>query len=274
MSRRHLALLVPALSLALVAGCSRSEEPSFQPPPAPPPAEPEPEADAPEAAPAATAGAEDAPADGADGDGADADGEAAAADASPALLDPSQATERAPDEFAVELRTGEGPIVLDVHRAWSPKGADRFYNLVKIGFFEDVAFFRVIDGFMAQAGLHGDPAVNRAWRGANIEDDPPAGQSNTRGMVSFAMAGPNTRTTQFFINLVDNARLDAMGFTPFAKVRDMRAVDALYSGYGEGAPRGRGPMQARIQREGNAYLKAEFPNLDTIESARILPTED
>src|SRR5690606_32108513 len=132
--------------------------------------------------------------------------------------------------------------------------------------FTDVAFFRVIDGFMAQGGIHGDPDVAARWRDKNIADDP-VRQSNTRGMVSFAMAGPNTRTTQFFINLVDNTRLDGMGFSPFGKVRDMAPVQRLYSGYGEGAPSGAGPEQARIQREGNSYLEASFPELDYIRSA-------
>ena len=216
-------------------------------------------AEAPEEAPEAPGEAADAPAE-----------TPSTATPHPALLDPRRANERAPDTFAVELTTTEGPVIVDVTRAWSPHGADRFYNLVKIGYFTDVAFFRVIDGFMAQAGIHGDPRVNRAWRDANIPDDPPAGQSNTRGMVSFAMAGPNTRTTQFFINYGDNSRLDAMGFTPFGRVRDMRAVDALYKGYGEGAPRGRGPSQALIQSRGNEYLRQSFPELDYIVRARIL----
>lgn len=177
--------------------------------------------------------------------------------------------QRAPDVFTARLDTTAGRIDIEVHRDWSPYGADRFYTLVREGFFQDVAFFRVIDGFMAQGGLHGDPAVNARWRSRRIPDDPP-GQSNTRGMVSFAMAGPGTRTTQFFINLVDNARLDSMGFTPFGRVRDMRAVDALHSGYGEGAPSGRGPSQSRIQAEGNAYLRRDFPELDYIRSASIV----
>jgi peptidyl-prolyl cis-trans isomerase A (cyclophilin A) len=177
--------------------------------------------------------------------------------------------QRAPDVFVARLETTEGPIDIEVHREWAPHGADRFYTLVREGYFEDVAFFRVIDGFMAQAGIHGDPAVNARWRDRRIPDDP-VEQSNTRGMVSFAMAGPGTRTTQFFINLVDNSRLDSMGFAPFGRVRDMSAVDALHSGYGEGAPRGRGPAQARIQREGNAYLRQEFPELDYIRRASIV----
>ena len=192
-----------------------------------------------------------------------------AQDRNPALLLPAAATQQAPATFAVELTTDAGPIVIDVTRAWAPNGADRFYNLVQIGFFTDVAFFRVVSGFMAQGGIHGDPRVAAAWRSANIPDDPVV-QSNRRGFVTFAMGGPNTRTTQFFINLVDNQRLDPMGFPPFGRVRDMAAVDALHSGYGESAPGGRGPMQQRIQTEGNAYLRAEFPQLSYIRSARIL----
>ncbi len=175
----------------------------------------------------------------------------------------------APAEYTVSLDTTEGEVLIDVHREWAPRGADRFYELVKSGFFTDVSFFRVVDGFMAQTGIHGDPAVAARWRERRIQDDP-VRQSNTRGMVSFATAGPNTRTTQFFISFVDNGRLDSMGFAPFGRVRDMGPVDRLYSGYGEGAPRGRGPDQARIQTEGNAYLRASFPELDSIRSARIV----
>ncbi|GAB4201738.1 MAG: hypothetical protein OHK0013_14120 [Sandaracinaceae bacterium] len=189
----------------------------------------------------------------------------------PALLTPAQITGRAPERFAVILDTTEGEIRMEVTRAWSPNGADRFYNLVRAGYYTNVAFFRVIRGFMAQVGIHGDPRVNAVWRDANIPDDPVV-QHNTRGMVSFATAGPGTRTTQFFINFGDNSRLDGMGFSPFARVDDqsMAVVDRLYAEYGEGAPSGRGPMQARMQREGNAYLRAEFPGLDYIRSARIV----
>jgi peptidyl-prolyl cis-trans isomerase A (cyclophilin A) len=178
--------------------------------------------------------------------------------------------EAAPAEYTVSFDTTEGEILVDVHRDWAPRGADRFYELVKSGFFTDVAFFRVIDGFMAQTGIHGDPQTASQWRERRIPDDPAGRQSNTRGMVSFATAGPNTRTTQFFINTVDNRRLDSMGFAPFGRVRDMGPVERLYSGYGEGAPSGRGPDQSRIQREGNAYLRASFPELDYIRSARIV----
>ena len=172
-------------------------------------------------------------------------------------------------QYTVELDTTKGAIVIDVHREWAPKGADRFYELVKNGYFTDVAFFRVISGFMAQAGISGDPALNAEWRAKRIQDDP-VKASNTRGTVTFATSGPNSRTTQFFINFGDNSRLDGMGFAPFGKVKDMAPVDALYDGYGEGAPRGRGPSQGRMQTEGNAYLRDGFPKLDYIKSAKII----
>ncbi len=190
----------------------------------------------------------------------------------PALLDPSQATAQAPAQYTVRFDTTKGEVLIDVTRSWAPIGADRFYNLVRIGYFNDVAFFRVIEGFMAQVGLNGDPAVNAAWRMARIQDDPPT-QSNTRGMVSFATSGRNSRVQQFFINFGNNARLDGMGFAPFGQVRDMTPVDALYNGYGEGAPGGRGPSQGRIQHEGNTYLRASFPELDYIRSATIVDSE-
>ncbi|MCB9598511.1 MAG: peptidylprolyl isomerase [Sandaracinaceae bacterium] len=177
--------------------------------------------------------------------------------------------QRAPDTFTARLDTTAGNIDIEVHRDWSPHGADRFYTLVREGYFSDVAFFRVIDGFMAQGGIHGDPNVASRWRNRRIPDDPVV-QSNRRGFVSFAMAGPGTRTTQFFINLVDNTRLDGMGFSPFGQVREMSGVTGLYSGYGEGAPSGRGPAQGRLQAEGNTYLRADFPELDYIRSASIL----
>jgi len=197
---------------------------------------------------------------------------AAADAANGALLSPQTATAKAPDVYKVKLATTHGDIVIEVRRAWAPNGADRFYNLVKIGFFDGCEFFRVIDGFMAQIGIHGDPAVAAKWRDANIPDDPPVGQSNQRGVVTFATAGPNTRTTQFFINFKDNSFLDNQGFPPIGKVVEGDAVlDQLYRGYGEGAPGGNGPDQGRLQTEGNAYLKAQFPNLDSIKTASIVP---
>lgn len=186
------------------------------------------------------------------------------------LLEPATLTATAPDVYKVRFDTSKGPFVVEVHRAWAPQGADRFYNLVQNRYYDDVRFFRVVSGFMAQFGLSGDPAVNTAWENASIPDDPVVG-SNTRGTITFAMAGPNTRTTQVYINLVDNLRLDRMGFAPFGRVIEgMEVVDALHSGYGEGAPRGRGPSQDRIGAEGNAYLTAEFPELDYVKTARIV----
>jgi peptidyl-prolyl cis-trans isomerase A (cyclophilin A) len=186
------------------------------------------------------------------------------------LLNPDALTERAPDVFRVRFETSKGTFVVEVHRAWAPQGADRFYNLVKNGYYDGVRFFRVLEGFVAQFGIHGDPRVNAAWRGKAIPDDPVV-ESNVRGTLSFAMAGPHTRTTQVFINLGDNARLDGMGFAPFGRVVEgMEVVDALYAGYGEGAPRGAGPNQARIQAEGNAYLDREFPQLDYVTIATLV----
>ncbi|MCO4770239.1 MAG: peptidylprolyl isomerase [Deltaproteobacteria bacterium] len=188
----------------------------------------------------------------------------------PALLDPSKATEQAPAKYTVKFETTKGDILIDVTREWSPNGADRFYNLVKIGYYDnDIAMFRVISGFMAQFGIHGDPAVNTVWRAAKIDDDPVKG-SNTAGMVTFAMAGPNTRTTQIFMNLVDNKNLDAMKFSPFGKVQNMDVLGTIHSGYGEGAPRGRGPHQGMVQSKGNQYLQANFPDLDYIKKASIV----
>jgi len=195
----------------------------------------------------------------------------AAEDLDPALLDPSMATERAPRHFKVNLQTSSGDIVIQVNRDWAPYGVDRFYNLVKIGYYDDSAFFRVIDDFMAQVGMHGDPRVTNAWFRVPIQDDKIA-TSNERGTVTFAKRNTrNSRTTQFFINFVDNSFLDKSGFAPIGKVVEgMDVADSLYSKYGEGAPRGNGPSQGRILNEGNAYLKKEFPRLDYINTATII----
>jgi len=185
------------------------------------------------------------------------------------LRDPAALTEQAPAKFTVNLDTSKGPVVIEVHRDWAPLGADRFYNLVKNGYFDGTRFYRVIDGFMAQIGIHGTPAIDAPWMNARIKDDP-VKQSNKRGFVSFATGGPNTRTTQFFINYRDNSNLDKMGFAPFGEVvKGMEVVDQFYNGYGEGAPSGRGPSQGRIHAEGNAYLNKEFPKLDYIKTATI-----
>jgi peptidyl-prolyl cis-trans isomerase A (cyclophilin A) len=199
------------------------------------------------------------------------DKEKAPAAAAPSLTEPAKLTEKAPDTFKVKVATTKGDIVIEVTRAWAPNGADRFYNLVKAGYFSDIAFFRAISGFMCQFGIHGDPAVSAAWRDAKIPDDKGGAASNTEGMVTFATAGPNTRTTQLFINLANNARLDSMGFTPFGRVVEgMDVVKKLNTEYGEGAPQGRGPNQGKVQMMGNAYLKKEFPNLDYIKSAELV----
>lgn len=181
--------------------------------------------------------------------------------------------ETAPDTFQVRFETSRGDVVVEVHRDWAPHGADRFYNLVRNGFYDGARFFRVIEGFMAQFGVSGDPAVSATWRNQRIPDDPVVA-SNTRGQVTFATAGPGTRTTQLFINFGNNAQLDGMGFAPFgAVVSGMDVVDSLHAGYGEGAPRGRGPAQDRLQAEGNVYLERDFPNLDYIMKAEILGEE-
>jgi cyclophilin family peptidyl-prolyl cis-trans isomerase len=185
------------------------------------------------------------------------------------LQKPAELNEQAPATFRANLDTSKGAIVITVHREWAPVGADRFYNLVKNGFYDDVRFFRVIPGFMAQGGMSGDPAIQKIWGRNNINDDP-VKQSNKRGFVVFATAGPNTRTTQLFINFGDNAGLDKQGFSPFGEVtKGMDVVDKIYNGYGEGAPRGKGPDQGRLQAEGNAYLAKDFPKLDYIKTATI-----
>jgi peptidyl-prolyl cis-trans isomerase A (cyclophilin A) len=178
-----------------------------------------------------------------------------------------------PAVFKAKFATTKGDFVIEVHRDWAPNGADRFYELVKSGFFQDIAFFRAIEGFMVQFGIHGDPAVSAKWRNANIPDDRPSGRSNSRGALTFATAGPGTRTTQLFINFGDNgASLDGQGFTPIGQVVEgMSVVDSVYKGYGEGAPSGMGPDQGRVQAQGNAYLKRDFPKLDYIKSAQLVP---
>jgi peptidyl-prolyl cis-trans isomerase A (cyclophilin A) len=188
---------------------------------------------------------------------------------SPNLANPAVLTETAPATYKARFDTSKGAFVVQVHRDWAPNGADRFYNLVKNGFFDNARFFRVISGFMVQFGINGDPRLSAQWREARIKDDP-VKQSNKRGFITFATAGPDTRTTQVFINFADNAGLDRQGFAPFGQVvSGMNVVDGLYSGYGEGAPRGQGPDQSRVQREGNAYLQKDFPQLDFIKKATI-----
>lgn len=181
----------------------------------------------------------------------------------PELLDPAKLNEKAPAVFKAKFQTTRGDFVLEVHRDWAPNGADRFYNLVKHGFYDDTRFFRAIDGFMVQFGISGDPAVSAKWQDANIAPDP-VKQSNKRGFVSFAMRGsPDTRTTQIFINYVDNSRLDGMGFAPFAQVVEgMNVVDAIY----KYEVRDQGSIQGR----GNAFLDSAYPKLDGVKHAEIV----
>ena len=175
-----------------------------------------------------------------------------------------------PESFRVKFETTKGDFTVEVTRGWAPKGADRFYRLVTEGYFKDIRFFRVLPGFMAQFGLSGDPALNAKMDSLRIPDDPVT-QSNKRGMLTFATAGPDTRSNQFFINYGDNASLDSQGFSPFGRVVDgMKVVDALYGGYGEGAPNGPGPSQDSIVKQGNEYLRRAFPKLDYIKSATIV----
>lgn len=181
-----------------------------------------------------------------------------------ALLNPSQANETAPDLYKIQFATTAGTFVVEVHRDWAPLGADRLYNLVKIGFFDDTGFFRVVPGFVVQFGIHGNPAVNQVWHNAYIGDDP-VKESNTAGTVCFATAGPGTRTTQLFINYGDNSSLDRQGFAPVGKViQGMDVVEKIYPGYQQR------PNQGQIQQQGNAYLKGTFPELDFITKATLI----
>jgi peptidyl-prolyl cis-trans isomerase A (cyclophilin A) len=183
-----------------------------------------------------------------------------------AALDPQSPAlqAKAPDTFNARFETSAGAFTIQVTRAWAPVGADRFYNLVKNGFFDGTRFFRVLPGFVVQFGLSGTPAVSARWHTASIPDDP-VEQHNARGTITFATAGPNTRTTQLFINFGDNVNLDGQGFAPFGRVVDgMDAVDRIYSGYGER------PDQGLIEARGNAYIASQFPRLDSIAKATIV----
>jgi peptidyl-prolyl cis-trans isomerase A (cyclophilin A) len=184
------------------------------------------------------------------------------------LKTPAALTEKAPEKYKVKFDTSAGVIVIEVTRAWAPLGADRFYNLVKNGFYDDVRFFRVLDGFMAQFGMNGDPAIQKVWGQNNFRDDP-VKESNKRGYVTFAKtSAPNSRSTQVFINFGDNSQLDKDGFAPFGRVTEgMNVVDKLYTGYGNNNV----PDQGRITTEGNAYLLKSYPKLDYIKKATIEP---
>jgi peptidyl-prolyl cis-trans isomerase A (cyclophilin A) len=192
----------------------------------------------------------------------------AAAAAPPAkLLHPSALHAKAPAVYRASFATTKGTFVVTVHRAWAPLGADRFYNLVQAHFFDGNAFFRVLKGFVVQFGISPDPAVSKAWRTATIKDDP-VKTSNTPGTIVFADAGPQTRTTQLFVNLGNNgSSLDGQGFAPFGKVTSgMTVLKKLYGGYGEQASND----QQLIETKGAAFLHKTFPKLDGIRTARIL----
>jgi len=185
----------------------------------------------------------------------------------------SAAMEQSPAQYKVKLDTTKGDVIILVHRDWSPLGADHFYELVKMGFYDHNGFFRVIKGFIVQFGMNGDPKVNKSWSEITIKDDPPK-VSNKTGSVTFAKTGePNSRTTQVFINIGDNSgSLDAQGFTPFGEViSGLDNVMNIYSGYGDAPPSGEGPNQAAIADIGNAYLEEHFPRLDAIKKATIMP---
>jgi len=182
-------------------------------------------------------------------------------------MNPVQLNEKAPEKFQVKFDTSKGEFLVDVTRAWSPNGADRFYNLVKSGFYSECRFFRVVRKFMVQFGISGDPQIAKAWVAASIPDDR-AQQSNTRGRITFATAGPNTRTTQLFINFADNSFLDPQGFTPFGEVTTgMNVVDSIHADYGER------PDQTQIRIQGNDYLAKNFPNLDYIKTASLVSAQ-
>jgi peptidyl-prolyl cis-trans isomerase A (cyclophilin A) len=191
---------------------------------------------------------------------------AKAAAKGPNVMDPSTMKASAPAVYVVRLETTKGPIEIRVTKAWAPLGADRFYNLVRAGFYTDAAFFRTIKGFMAQFGIPARPEVNRVWDHMNLKDDPVL-QSNKRGFVTFATGGPNTRTTQIFIGMRDNGYLDADGFSPFGEVIEgMDVVDMLYNGYGDAAS-----LHPGIDTQGKAFLDKNFPKLDRILKASIVP---
>lgn len=187
----------------------------------------------------------------------------------PSLKNAASLNEKAPATYKARFDTSAGVFVVEVTRDLAPLGADRFYNLVKNGFYDGTRFFRVISGFMVQFGIHGDPAVSAVWRNAHINDDPVKG-TNSPMTITFATGGPNTRTTQVFINFGNNAGLDKQGFAPFGRVIEGQdVVKKIYAEYGEGAPRGKGPDQGRLQMEGNAYLAKDYPKMDYIKSATI-----
>jgi peptidyl-prolyl cis-trans isomerase A (cyclophilin A) len=250
--RKHLSLTLTAAACALLIGCSSSNESKkAEEKQAPPAAAPETQkaAEAPAAAPTPPLPELKKP--------------------EPAKAAPAALPDRAPDVYKVKMDTSKGTVTMECHKAWSPKGADHFYDLVKLHFYDDARFFRVIRSprpFMAQFGIAATPATDSVWVNANILDDPKVGQHNTRGMVTYAKSGaPNSRSTQLFINYADNSQLDSQGFTPLCMVTSgMDVVDEFYSGYGES------PVQDMIHSRGNEYLNSQFPRLDYIKKATIV----
>ncbi len=182
------------------------------------------------------------------------------------LTEPAKLKAKAPDAFKAKFETTQGTFVIEVHRDWAPNGADRFYNLVKNGYYDGEKFYRVVPGFVVQWGIHGDPSIATKWMHAIIPDDP-VKETNKRGFVTYTQSGqPNTRSVQLFINLGDNSRLDSMGFAPIGKVIEgMDVVDKLYGGYADGLTK----LQGRIADEGNAFLEKNYPQLDAIKKAVI-----
>lgn len=255
MNRAKWFLVVAGMGLAL-SGCKKeptAEAPPPEQPKAEAPAQPKAETPAPTPAqPAETAGAPAAvPKPGFDR----------------ALLRAAALKDKAPDTFQVKFVTTRGDFTVTVHRAWAPIGADRFYNLVKHHFYDNASFFRVVPSFVVQFGLSAYPPVNASWKTANLQDDPVT-QSNKKGYLTFATAGPNTRTTQVFISLKDNARLDGMGFAPFGVVdgSGMNVVEMFYDQYGDNA----GPDQGQIEAQGKPYLDKGWPKLDSIKTATLV----
>ena len=248
-----------AAALTLTGGCKSNEQPAQAPPPeqpaatAPPqPATPSPAETKAEPEPARSAKTAAAPAHNYSKD----------------LITAAKAKEKAPDTYQVKFDTTRGVFTVTITRAWAPLGADRFYSLVKHHFYDNAAFFRVVPQFVVQFGISSTPSVSAAWKHSDIKDDPVT-QTNKRGALVFATAGPNTRTTQVFINLKDNARLDGMGFAPFGIVdgNGMNVVEMMYEGYGDSA----GPDQDQIEKQGDPYLKKGWPKLDYIKSATLVP---
>jgi peptidyl-prolyl cis-trans isomerase A (cyclophilin A) len=249
------------VAMVLLAGCKK-EQPASEPPPAPVA-----KTETPPPPPASTE-TKPAPSEAMTGPVIKSSAPALSAGN---LLKPATLQAKAPDTYRVKFLTTRGEFTVAVTRSLSPLGADRFYNLVRGGFYNDSSFFRVVPGFVVQFGIAAKPAVSAAWKQTEIKDDPVLG-SNKRGYLTFATSGPGTRTTQIFINLKDNPRLDGMGFSPFGLVEDagMNVIDMLYDQYGDNA----GPEQDKIESQGNPYLKKGWPKLDYIISATIIGSPD